>query len=338
MLNGDPLPWLLEDDPDNPSIRYFALRDLLDRPEDAPEVRRARKAIMVRGPVPQILAAQQPEGNWVPQGGRYQATASQIMFLAELGVDPGDKRVRLGCQYLLDRAVASNHAFVYFSQPPVPSKAVHCDNGPVAYALIRLGLSDDQRVQAALEWQVGAIIGKLPSGRYYKSTTAGPNFACGVNQGQPCGWGATKAMRALAVVPKNKRNPAMRQAIKVGADFLLGHDLATANFPHTERISSAWFKFGFPLSYWSDILETTEVLVDLNYGDDPRLDKVFQLILSKQDEQGRWKLENSLNGKMWVDIERKGQPSKWITLRALRVLKRAGKLVHKKGRGNTHVN
>ena len=127
----------------------------------------------------------------------------------------------------------------------------------------------------------------------------------------------------------------MQNAIQTGAEFLLSHDLTTANFPYTERISSTWFKFGFPLSYWSDILETTEVLVDLGYGKDPRLGKVFQLILSKQDDQGRWKLENSLNGKMWVDIERKGQPSKWITLRALRVLKRAGKLVHKKGRCTT---
>jgi hypothetical protein len=117
----------------------------------------------------------------------------------------------------------------------------------------------------------------------------------------------------------------MRQAIKVGTDFLLSYDLATADFPYIERISSTWFKLGFPLSYWSDILETVEVLVDLGYGDDARLVKVYQLIMNKQDDQGRWRLENSLNGKMWVDIEKKGQPSKWITLRVLRVLKRAGK-------------
>lgn len=327
MLGGDPLSWLLEDDPDNPSIRYFALRDLLDRPEDAPEVRRAKKAIMLRGPVPKILAAQQAHGNWIPQGGRYQGTSSQIIFLNELGVDPLDKRVRLGCQYLLDHSIASNHAFVDFSQPPVPSKAVHCDNGPLVYALVRLGFGEDERVQAALRWQAGAIIGKLPSGRYYRSTTAGPNFACGVNQGQPCGWGATKAMRALVAIPRNKRTLAVRQAIQVGTEFLLSHDLATADFPHTERISSAWFKFGFPLSYWSDVLETAQILVDLGYGNDSRLVNVFQLILNKQDRHGRWQLENSLNRKMWVDIESKGQPSKWITLRVLRLLKRAGRIL-----------
>jgi hypothetical protein len=324
MVNDNSLPWLLEDDPDNPSIQYFTLRDLLDKSEDAPEVRRAREAIMTCGPVPQILAAQEPEGNWIPRGGKYQSTPAQIIILAELGADPGDNRVRSGCEYLLSYSIANNYAFIYFSPPPLPRKAVHCDNGLLVYALIRLGHTDDERVRSALEWQVQAIVGELPANQYYRATTAGPNFACGINRGQPCGWGATKAMRALATVPKDKRTPSMQQAIELGAGFLLSHDLATANFPFTERISSNWFKFGFPLNYWSDILETADVLVDLGYGNDPRLAKVFQLILSKQDDQGRWKLENSPNGKMWVDIERKKQPSKWITLRALRVLKHAG--------------
>jgi hypothetical protein len=326
LLKGNPLPWLLEEDPGNPSIQYFALRDLLDRPEDAPEVRRARKAIMARGPAPKILAAQKPEGNWIPKLGKYQSTPAQIILLAELGADPRDKRVRLGCRYFLDRAVAANRALIYFSPPAPPENALHCDNALLVYALIRLGFGDDPRVRSATEWQTRAILGKLPADGYYRSGTAGSGFVCGINKGQPCGWGAIKALRALAAVPKNKRTPLMRQAIKAGADFLLRHDLAAADFPYTGRISYLWFKFGFPLNYWSDILETAEVLVDLGYGREPRLAKVFQLILSKQNDQGRWMLEHSLNGKMWVDIEKKKAPSKWITLRALRVLKRAGQI------------
>ncbi|MFQ5855737.1 MAG: hypothetical protein ACE5LU_08865 [Anaerolineae bacterium] len=52
-LNGDPVPWLLEPDPANPGVRYFALRDLLGRPEDDPEVRQARAAIMTT-PAPPV--------------------------------------------------------------------------------------------------------------------------------------------------------------------------------------------------------------------------------------------------------------------------------------------
>ena len=85
-LNDDPLPWLLEPDPENPGVRYFVLRDLLDRPEGDPEVEAARSSIMATGPVPAILDAQYPEGYWVKPGGgyspKYRSTVWQILLLA----------------------------------------------------------------------------------------------------------------------------------------------------------------------------------------------------------------------------------------------------------------
>jgi hypothetical protein len=322
-LNGDPLSWLLESDEANPGVRYFALRDLLNRPETDPEVIQARQAVITTGPVPIILNAQAPEGYWSKPGGgyspKYQGTVWQIIFLAELGAAPTDERVRRGCEYLLSHSLASNNAFAA-SQRPVPSSAIHCLNGNLLSALLRLGYSGEPRVQAALDWQAQAITGQGQV-RYYPSGTNAPGFACAVNLGQPCGWGATKAMKALIAVPPQQRTPAIQHALEVGAEFLLSRDPAKADYPYTERVSSSWFKFGFPLSYWSDVLETTAVLTELGYGDDLRLRQALQFILSKQDGQGRWRLENTLNHKMWVDIEQKGRPSKWITLRALRMLK-----------------
>ena len=104
-IQADPLPWLLEPDPANPGVRYFALRDLLDRAADEPEVVAAQAAIMATGPVPAILAAQAPEGYWAKPGTgyspKYRATSWQIIFLAELGADPADERVRRGCDISL---------------------------------------------------------------------------------------------------------------------------------------------------------------------------------------------------------------------------------------------
>ena len=54
-----------------------------------------------------------------------------------------------------------------------------------------------------------------------------------------------------------------------------------------------------------------------------RLARALELVKGKQGDGGRWKLEHTYNGKTWVDIEAKGAPSKWVTLRALRVLKAA---------------
>jgi hypothetical protein len=328
IVQGDPLTWLLEPDPANPAVRYFALRDLLDRSEDEPEVRRARQDIMTVGPVPAILAAQHPEGYWAKAGTgyspKYRATVWQIIFLAELGADPTDERVQRGCEYLLGHSLTTNGAFSV-NQPPVPSGALHCLNGNLLYALLSLGYAGDPRVQAALNWQTQAITGEGEI-RYYQSGTAGPGFACGVNLGQPCGWGAAKALKALSAIPPEQRTLPVQRAIEAGVEFLLSRDPAVADYPYTERVSSTWFKFGFPLSYWSDVLESTALLVESGYGSHPRLANALQFILGKQDAQGRWKLENSLKGKMWVDIEKKGKPSKWVTLRALRVLKRSARV------------
>lgn len=320
--NGAALRWLLETDPANPSIRYFALRDLLERPADDAEVVAAQAAIMRSGPVPAILAAQEPEGYWEKPGGgygKYRGTVWQIMFLAEMGADPDDARVRRGCEYVLTHTVASSGGFACSNTKPMPSSVVHCLNGNLLEALMRLSWRHDARVQAALDWQVRSINGDAV--QYYASGTSGPDFACAVNEKLPCAWGALKALKGLLSVPAAEHSPAMQRAIERGAALLLRHDPALADYPYTDKISSAWFKLGFPLSYWSDVLETLRILAALGYGADARLERAYAWLLDKQDAQGRWKLANGLNGKMWIDIEQHGKPSKWVTLRALRVIK-----------------
>lgn len=325
LLRDEALSWLLEVDAVNPGVRYFALRYLLDRPVDDREVQLAQQAVMASGPVPAILDAQDAAGFWVKPGSgygpKYRGTEWQIIFLGELGADPTDERVRRGCAYVLAHSIAPNGGFSLLANA-VASGAVHCLNGNLLVALQRLGFGDDARVQRALDWQARAITGEGDF-QFIKSGTSGPGFCCAANYGLPCGWGAVKALRALLAVPPDRRTPAIERAIQAGAEFLLSRDPAAADYPYLERVSSTWFKFGFLLSYWSDILELVTVLAQAGYGQDPRLDTAWRLILDKQDTQGRWKLENSLNGKTWQNIEAKGQPSKWITLRARLALKAA---------------
>ena len=72
------------------------------------------------------------------------------------------------------------------------------------------------------------------------------------------------------------------------------------------------------------LLMGLEALVALGYGHDPRLSRSLALIREKQDGNGRWSLEYDYAGKTWVDFGAKKQPNKWVTLRALRVLKAVG--------------
>ncbi len=118
----------------------------------------------------------------------------------------------------------------------------------------------------------------------------------------------------------------MRKAITEGAAFLLSRDPAVADYPippYSSNPSSSWFKLGFPSGYVTDVLQNLEVLCELGFARDQRLGKAIELVLSKQDAQGRWRNEYAYNKKTWVDFEKQGAPSKWVTLRALRVLKAA---------------
>jgi hypothetical protein len=161
--------------------------------------------------------------------------------------------------------------------------------------------------------------------RYYAGKCAA-NFACGANNKLPCAWGATKVMLAFSGLPAGKYSPAIVNAIRQGIRFFFSVDPASADYPsgYSEKPSGNWWKFGFPVFYVTDLLQIAEALTKLGLGDDPNLVKTLEIIRIKQDAQGRWLLEYDYSGKTWVEVGVKKQPNKWVTLRALRVLKAAG--------------
>jgi hypothetical protein len=332
MLNDDPLPWLLEDDSANPGVRYLTLQKLIGLPADSAEVTVAREAVMTTGPVPVILAHQHPDGYWVKPGylPKYNGTMWSIIFLAQLGATGQDPRIRRACEHLFDYAVAQNGGL---SADGRNSGLIHCLQGNLCAALLDFGYLDDSRLQRALAWLARSITGEnialnteqdAPV-RYLRSGNSGPRFECSANNHLPCAWGAVKALLALSKVPTAQRTPALEGAIETGVEFLLSCDPATANYPmgYATKPNRSWFKFGYPIGYVTDVLQILEVLAALGYGADPRLTNGLALLLSKQNAQGQWPLEYSYNGKTWVDVEKKDKPSKWVTLRALCVLKQA---------------
>jgi len=332
-LNGDPVPWLLENNRSQPAIRYYTLRDILGRDENDKEVKAAKAAIMVSGPVPVIL-----EGYWDKPGfsfrPKYRRTEYTLINMAQLGADGADPRIRASCEILLSRYIDSNGGLSFTG---TPSDFNHCTAGIMGAALIDFGWLDDRRLQRAMEWLAQTITGegvadassRDTNRRYYKSRNSAPLFVCALNGNLPCAWGAIKAMLALSKVPPAQRTRNMHEAIKLGVDFLLSHDPAVADYPfgRGNKPSSRWFTFFYPLGTSADILQNLEVLAALGQAQNPRLANALALVISKQNQQGRWLLEHKgrwLLEHTYVDIqEKKGQPSKWVTLRALRVLKAA---------------
>ena len=71
--------------------------------------------------------------------------------------------------------------------------------------------------------------------------------------------------------------------------------------------------------YQTDVLEILGILTRLGVRDE-RMDEALALVAARQGTDGRWKLQSTFNGRFITDIEIEGEPSRWITLRALQVL------------------
>jgi hypothetical protein len=319
------LDWLLETT--DPGVRYLALRDIVKAGDK--ELLAAQKAAHEAGPIAAVLAKMHPEGYWEQPGAgyypKYTGTVWSVILLAQLGASPAvDKRIAAACAYILEHNLTKDG---HFTINNLPSGTADCMQGNICEALVDLGC-DDLRLDRAFEWMARSVTGegvapvtdkKAPL-RYYAGK-CGPNFACGSNNKLPCAWGATKVMLAFSKLPEGKRTPLIDRAIKTGVDFFFSRDPARADYPsgYAPKPSGNWWKFGFPVFYITDILQIAEALCGLGYGDDPRLAGALQLIREKQDDQGRWPLENDYTGKTWVDFGAKKQPNKWVTFRALRL-------------------
>ena len=327
MIKENQLQWLLE--PGDISVRYLALRDLVQA--DANELAAARKMAHTEGPIAQVLANMEKEGYWIKPGAgynpKYKGTVWSIILLAQLGASiEMDKRLVTAGSYVLEHTLTKDGQFTING---APSGTIDCLQGNLCAALLDLG-SNDPRLDKAFEWMARSVTGdgvasiedKTAPVRYY-AYKCGPKFACGANNKLPCAWGAVKVMLAFSKLPKGKRTELIDKAIKAGVDFLFSKDPARADYPcrNNAKPSRNWWKFGFPVFYVTDLLQNVEALVGLGYGKDPRLQNALNIIRDKQDSQGRWLLEYDYTGKTWGDFGAKKQPNKWVTLRALRVLK-----------------
>ncbi len=336
QLAADPTDWLLEYDRQYPGVRYFTQKDILGKSNADPEFIQSQKEVMTQGVVPTILNEQHQDGYWSKAGPgyypKYRGTVWQVCHLAQFGADGSHPQVKKACNYILDNARSE---FGGFSMTGTKSGMIQCLQGNLGAALLDLKQGDDERLQDALIWLANSITGNAiasaedrdASPRYYRSGNSGPGFRCSANDHLPCAWGAVKAMAALAKIPEGERTKEIQTAIAQGVEFLFSGNPATADYPmgYASKPNRSWFKFGYPIGYVTDVLQIIEVLTNIGFGNDPRLHPALELVISKADLQGRWNLEYTYNGKTWVDVEELKKPSKWVTLRVMRVLTQINK-------------
>ncbi len=325
MNPSSTLSWLLEKE--NPSVRFFALTQLLEKPLDDPEVQQAHRAIMDSPLIAKLLSTQKPDGSWgLPERfytDKYEGTVWNLILLAEQGADGNDPRVKAACEFVLFHSQDPEsggfaHASSVKTGHGLSGSVVPCLTGNMVFSLIRLGYLHDPRVQKAIAW----IVRYQRTDDGVKTTPEETKYAklytC---FGQhTCHMGAAKALKALAEIPEHERSIEVKTKIDQLTEYFLIHHIHKKSHDLSQDAKPGWKSMGFPLMYNTDILEMLHLFAKIKKND-PRIHDAMEVLIGRQNEQGQWLLQNTFNDKMRISIEKKGQPSKWLTLKALQVLK-----------------
>jgi hypothetical protein len=340
ILKESPIDWLLEKA--NPSGRYFTLRDILDKDENDNQVVGAKKSIPESKVIKKILQKQNPEGYWEepdnPYHPKYKSSYWQIMTLGQLGIDRCEKKVERACEYIFQfqlgdggfssftpKKALKEYEFLRKKGKKLPSPnqwasslvfehQYSCLTGNMGAALIRIGYANDPRVRKALEWLVKI---QNKDGGWLC-----PYWKAHVKDKHGCFYGTICPLEAFSELKKENLTEEMKKTIEKGAEFLLTHRLFNADHHGYKVINQSWLKLSFPWFYGYSFLRGMDVLTKLGYVKDERLNDAVEILLQKRQKDGAWILESAPIGRMQTDIEAKGKPSKWMTLIALRVLKR----------------
>ncbi len=223
QLKADPTDWLLGSD--DPSVRYLALRDLLGRGENDPEVREAKRQIMLSGIVPKVLAKQEPGGHWGKpehfyQNSKYKGTVWNLILLAELCADPADERIGNACEFVLrwsQHRPSGRFSYKGTEKNGGNRTVFSCLTANMLFALVRLGYGRDDRVVKGFEWiseHQRFDLGPYPNKEWpYQYDLCWSNHTCRS--------GAVKVLKAVAEAPEEERTSGMRRKAEEGTEFLL---------------------------------------------------------------------------------------------------------------------
>jgi hypothetical protein len=307
------LDWMLDSDP---SIRWQVLRDLVDAPAEVVAAERARVA--TEGWGARLLALQGEDGQWEGgalfpagwwesardqnEGQPWTATAYSLVMLQDLGVDPGSDRVRRAVTQ-----VSAHCRWEHAGQPFFAGEVEPCINGMV----VALGAYFDQDVDGVVARLVGE---QLEDG----------GWNCEVENGSVRSSFNTTIRVLEGLLAHERATGGSAESIAArrrGEAYLLERKLFRRKSTG-EVVNPSWLQFSFPTRWHYDVLRGLEYFREAGDPPDPRVDEAMQLLRSKQQPDGTWLLENTHRGKVHFMLDDgDGRPSRWNTLRALRVLR-----------------
>jgi len=292
------IEWLLEGDP---AIRWQVMRDLTDQPPGV--VARERARVASEGWGARLLGLQDEDGQWGggPYSPKWTSTTYTLLLLRHLGIDPADRRVREAIGRV------SSGVMMTKTRPFFEYMGETCITGMVLALAshFRGGDDTDRQIDQLLAEQRddGGWNCETSSSRSSFHTTI--SVLEGLLESETAGKAATdtKAARSRA------------------HEYLLERKLLRS-LSTGELVNSRWALFSFPPRWHYDVLRGLDYLRDAEVALDHRVDEAIDLVESKRDKEGRWPLQNHYRGREHFSMEPgPGKPSRWNTLRALRVLR-----------------
>jgi hypothetical protein len=304
------MDWLLDSDP---AIRWQVLRDLTTASSD--EVATERAQVAHEGWGAQLLAAQGSDGYWDAGSSNPEwVTLRVLLLLRDMGLDPTSEEAR--------RMVACVHDNVtwqgvlpqdaaWHGKPLFSGEVEPCINGRV----VAVGAYFGEDVQSIVDRLMGEQM-------------ADGGWNCEQEYGSTHGSFHT-TICVLEGLLEHERTTGGSSAVMVarerGQKYLLERRMLR-RLSSGDVIDPAWSEFAFPTGYHYDVLRGLEYLRSAGVRPDERLAEAIDLVAAKRDANGRWARENAHPDEL--DAEpgvATGAPSRWITLRALRVLRWAGR-------------
>ena len=308
------IDWLLDSDP---AIRWQAMRDLTDGPADQVAAERARVA--TEGWGAQLLALRREDGLWHAGTADSEWTSLlALLMLRDMGLDPSSEQARSAIGGVSRNAMWHSRG-PWHGTPVFAGEVEPCINGRV----VTLGAYFGQDVTRIVQRLLGEQM-------------ADGGWNCEQENGSTRGSFHT-TINVLEGLLEHARatggSADLTAALERGQEYLLERRMLR-RLSNGELIDSAFTRFSFPTGWHYDALRGLDYLRAAGVTPDARVAEAIDLMRSRRDANGRWPLEHPHESEMVTarlrDLEfsmdeREGRPSRWNTVRALRVLRWAGR-------------
>jgi hypothetical protein len=303
------IDWLMKGDA---SIRWQVMKDLLGKPNRL--IEKEREKISKQGWGAKLLKRQDEEGTWAGSlySRKWISTTYTMLLLRRLGLSPSSPEAKKPCSILLDKGFYADGGINYFRSL---NHSETCVTGMIL-SILSYFHYDDQRLESLVKFLLEQQIadGGWNCRSFKGDTHSSFHTTMSVLEG----------LREYEKFKKG-RGLEVRKIQLAAVEFLLNHKLFRSH--RTGRIfDSKMTRFSFPTGWRYDVLRGLDYFQEADIPFDNRMEEAIELVVRRKTKDGKWLVQNRHPGKTYFEMEQVGKPSRWNTLRALRVLKRYLKL------------